>query len=218
MARIVLGVTGSVAAIRTPELYHRLSQFAEVKLVATEAATYFFDFSDVVPAINGQRDRAKIILDSDEWPGREQGRGYRRGEPVLHIELRRWADALVIAPLDANTLAKIALGLCDNCLTCLWRAWDPARPRVLAPAMNTLMWENPATDRHLKQLALDAGVPNATGVGGQPEDWVGRINAADVPLRVVPPQVKRLACDDVGIGAMAEVDAIIEVVRDLLPR
>jgi phosphopantothenoylcysteine decarboxylase len=42
----------------------------------------------------------------------------------MHIELRKWADILVVAPLDANTLAKLAVGLCDNCLTCVWRAWD----------------------------------------------------------------------------------------------
>lgn len=46
------------------------------------------------------------------------------GDPVVHIELRRWADALVIAPLSANTLAKLAGGLCDNLLTCVVRAWD----------------------------------------------------------------------------------------------
>ena len=68
---------------------------------------------------------------------------------------------LLIAPLDANTLAKLANGLADNCLTCVWRAWDRTRPVVLAPAMNTLMWEHPLTGRHLRQLAADAGAGNA---------------------------------------------------------
>ena len=67
---------------------------------------------------------------------------------------RRWADVLLIAPLDANTLAKLVLGVTDNCLTCVYRAWDPPAV-VLAPAMNTLMWEHPATARHLAQIAAD---------------------------------------------------------------
>ena len=66
-----------------------------------------------------------------------------RGDPVRHIEFRHWADLLVVAPLDANTLAKFAIGLCDNFLTCLFRAWDFAKPVILAPAMNTLMWDHP---------------------------------------------------------------------------
>src|SRR5207302_2037596 len=98
-----------------------------------------------------------VILDEDEWPGSKRGQHYRRDDPVLHIELRRWADVLLIAPLDANTLAKLANGLADNCLTCVWRAWDLARPVLLAPAMNTLMWEHRLTTRHLRQLASDAG-------------------------------------------------------------
>ena len=47
---------------------------------------------------------------------------------MLHIELRKWADMLIVAPLDANTLAKFAIGLSDNCLTCVFRAWDFAKP------------------------------------------------------------------------------------------
>src|SRR4029077_5091902 len=103
------------------------------------------------------RNRDLVILDEDEWPGQTEGRHWEREQPVLHIELRRWADLFVIAPLDANTLAKLANGLADNCLTCVWRAWDATRPVVLAPAMNTLMWQHPATVRHLRQLAVDTG-------------------------------------------------------------
>src|SRR5207249_4147638 len=92
----------------------------------------------------------------DEWPGQHAGQVYQRGDEVLHIQLRRWAELFLIAPLDANTLAKLASGLSDNCLTCVWRAWEPSRPVVLAPAMNTLMWENPLTRRHLNALAGNA--------------------------------------------------------------
>ena len=145
MANVLLGVTGSVAAIYTPQLYGDLAQAGHlVKIVATKSALYFFDRAAIEPT-DGKRNKSVVILDEDEWPGER----YERGDPVLHIELRRWADVLLIAPCDANTLAKLALGITDNCLTCIYLAWDPARPIVLAPAMNTLMWEHPATARHL---------------------------------------------------------------------
>ena len=173
MANVLLGVTGSVAAIYTPQLYADLRAAGHVvKIVATQSATYFFDASAL----------DDVIVDEDEWPGER----YQRGDPVLHIDLRRWADVLLIAPLDANTLAKLALGLTDNCLTCVYRAWERSKPIVLAPAMNTLMWEHPLTARHLAQIGADVGA-----------------------LQVVVPIEKKLACDDVGVGAMAERAAIL---------
>lgn len=173
--KVLLGVTGSVAAIYTAEMVQDLAAAGhEVKVVATESAVHFFD-----PAV------VPVIRDADEWSADR----YRRGDAVLHIELRRWADVLLIAPLDANTLAKFALGLCDNCLTCVYRAWDRTRPIVLAPAMNTLMWEHPATSRHLAQVDADMG-----------------------NVRIVPPQTKKLACDDVGLGAMASRPDIVAAI------
>jgi phosphopantothenoylcysteine decarboxylase len=218
VANILLGVTGSVAAIRTPELYRHLKQDGHrVKVAATQAALYFFDPAVLDPPDSAapSRNPEVVILDEDEWPGRSSGKRYGRDDPVLHIELRRWADLLMIAPLDANTMAKLAAGLCDNCLTCVWRAWDPARPVVLAPAMNTLMWEHPLTARHLRQLAADAGrgaVPADLDLDGV-VDW---INDTCPRLRVVPPISKRLACGDVGIGAMASLERIGAAAASLL--
>src|SRR5271165_3297867 len=149
MANILLGVTGSVATIRTPDLFRRLKQVGhQVKVVATQAALYFFDPAAIGPLDpdTPSRNPQVVIVDADEWPGRDIGKRYERDDPVLHIELRRWADLFVIAPLDANTLAKLANGLSDNCLTCVWRAWDTSRPVVLAPAMNTFMWQHPLTE------------------------------------------------------------------------
>jgi phosphopantothenoylcysteine decarboxylase len=211
MAKVLLGVTGSVAAIRTPQLYEELKRAGhQVKVIATQAALYFFDPAGLDPAdpARPERNRQIVFLDEDEWPGRGAGRHYQRDDLVLHIELRRWADLLLLAPLDANTLAKLANGLCDNCLTCVWRAWDPARPVVLAPAMNTLMWEHPLTGRHLRQLA-----------GGEAPDGLDQegvlawINETCPKLQVVPPQSKRLACGDVGVGAMAGLDEIVATVE-----
>lgn len=211
MARVLLGVTGSVAAIRTPELFRQLTTGGhQVKVVATRSALYFFDPVELDPA-RPERNRDLLILDEDEWPGLAAGQRWRRDEPVLHIELRRWAELFVIAPLDANTLAKLAVGLSDNCLTCVWRAWDPARPVVLAPAMNTLMWEHPLTLTHLHTLVRLAGMNPPPDLST--DDLIEWINEVCPRLRIVAPQSKRLACGDVGVGAMAEVAEIVAVVQ-----
>jgi phosphopantothenoylcysteine decarboxylase len=209
MANVLLGVTGSVAAIKTPELFETFRAAGHtVRVVATDASLYFFE-PVTLGGRDGQRDPGVVTLDADEWPGER----YTRGDDVLHIELRRWADLFVVAPLDANTMAKLALGLADSCLTCVWRAWDRTRPRVLAPAMNTLMWEAPVTVRHLRMLADDEGYPRSLSDWEPALEW---INSACPRLRIVPPQVKKLACEDVGVGALASVEQIVAVCASLL--
>src|SRR6202035_3176486 len=109
-----------------PELYQQLKEAGHaVKVVATRAALYFFNPAMLDPADPARpaRNPQVVVVDEDEWPGSSTGARYQRDDPVLHIELRRWADLLLIAPVDANTLAKLANGLADNCLTCVWRAW-----------------------------------------------------------------------------------------------
>ncbi len=206
MPNILLGVTGSVAAIRTPELFASLRRSGHaVRIVATEPSLYFFDPTEL--GADGDDGGPPLFRDADEWPG---GR-YRRGDPVLHIEFRKWADLLVVAPLDANTLAKFALGLSDNFLTCVFRAWDFAKPVILAPAMNTLMWESPVTRRHLGQLLSDRG--DGRHGDGWPLHEAAEVFARHAPrIVLVPPQSKRLACGDLGVGAMAEVATIAETV------
>jgi phosphopantothenoylcysteine decarboxylase len=128
-----------------------------------------------------------VLGDEDEW-----ARWQKRSDPVTHIELSQWADCMVIAPLSANTLAKLSHGLCDNLLTCVYRAWNASRKLVLvAPAMNTAMWQHPATRKQLKQL---------TGTG----------------VRVVDPVVKNLMCGVTGMGAMASPLAIAMATRECL--
>lgn len=204
MSTVLLGATGSVAAVRVPALVAELTAAGHaVRVVATDAATYFFDPAPL---------RAVLTLDADEWPGER----YARDDRVRHIELRNWADVLVIAPLDANTLAKLAAGLSDNCLTCVWRAWDPGKPVVLAPAMNTRMWEHPFTRKHLRAVAADFGAGELPP-GLDEESLVAAINERARGLRIVGPISKRLACGDVGVGAMAEVPEVAAVVRSILP-
>lgn len=204
MANILIGATGSVAAVRVPALYEALTAAGHaVKIVATEAAVYFFDPASLPPGV--------VARDADEWPGQR----YRRDDPVLHIELRKWADLFLLAPLDANTLAKLAVGLCDNCLTCVWRAWDTAKPVILAPAMNAFMWQHPFTRRHFRAIAADCG---AAHVPGHLDDAAlfAQINDRSKTLRIVAPVEKRLACGDTGMGGLAEVADIAQAVRDML--
>ena len=83
--------------------------------------------------------------DNDEWSSWK-----KREDPVLHIELRKVSKALVIAPLSANSMAKIVNGLCDNLLTNVFRAWDfNAKSCVLVPVMSKYMQQGPITNTHL---------------------------------------------------------------------
>ncbi len=213
MARLILGVTGSVAAVKTPDLVAALRGAGhDLRVVATEPSLYFFDPAAIDAgrgAVQSSMPATTVLRDRDEWPEP----GYRRGDPVGHIELRRWADALVIAPLDANTLAKLALGISDNFLTCVFRAWDFARPVFLAPAMNTMMWQSPVTLRHLRQLLEDRS-ETAVPVGWTLDEAPALFARLAPRMILIPPQAKTLACGDVGIGAMADVVAIAELVRN----
>ena len=138
---VILGMTGSVASIKAMELITKLAFLAaprlpSLKVVATKAAKHFFNWEELKKDLSA----ANVGFHSDE----EEWRDWKKvGDPVLHIELRRWADILVIAPCSANTLAKLANGLCDDLLSCIVRAWDfkdPNKRLIIAPAMNTMMW------------------------------------------------------------------------------
>lgn len=182
MKNFILGVTGSVAAIKTKSLVEALSKLGNVRLVITQHGEYFvkseFEFL--------QQLGVPVYRDSDEWPVL-QGR-YQVGDPILHIEMRRWAKCLIVAPLDANTLAKISHGFCDNLLTSIIRAWDWNKPMFLCPAMNTMMWNNKPT---LEQISLL-------------RNWGST---------VIEPIEKRLACNDIGMGAMASVEDIVRTIE-----
>lgn len=203
MANVLLGVTGSVAAVKVPELVKAFFALGhDLRIVATDSATYFFDIETL---------RKLTTLDADEWPGTN----YTRGDEIRHIELRKWADLFVIAPLDANTLAKLSCGLCDNALTCVWRAWNSAKPVLIAPAMNTLMWQHPFTRRHLRQLAADFGAAHLPTHLDE-DDLIPLINDRCLRLKIAAPISKMLACGDTGIGALADSDEIIRLACELI--
>jgi len=178
---ILLGVTGSVAATLAPKLLSELEKIGEVKVILTKSAQNFVK-------INTNRFfTKKVFTDEDEYD--QTSGGYSMpGDEILHIELRKWADVLVIAPITANTIAKIAHGMADNLLTNTVLAWDLSKPVIIAPAMNTNMWENPVVQANL-------------------------LIANYLKLRVVEPTYKTLACGDTGIGAMADISSIVEAVN-----
>lgn len=138
--RIVLGVTGGIAAYKSAELVRLLiKQGAAVQIAMTEAAMQF------VTPVTFQALSGKPVFTSQWDP--------RVANNMAHIDLSREADALLVAPASADFLAKIAHGLADDLLSTLVLARDC--PLLVAPAMNRQMWENPATLRNLATLRSD---------------------------------------------------------------
>ena len=219
---LLLAATGSVATIKLSNIARALSKYdnLSMRIVLTESAAEFLQGqSDEQPSLETIakiKNVDGIYRDSDEWR-----KPWVRGDSILHIELRRWADMMVIAPLSANSLAKIALGLSDNLVTSVVRAWDTTGAMditskhgvtygthgkkliVVAPAMNTAMWEQPVTAEHLRKIGEAWGIHN--------EGW----------FDVLRPIEKELACGDTGSGAMKDWREIVEFIKvsmDLEPR
>jgi phosphopantothenoylcysteine decarboxylase len=219
---VLLCASGSVATIKIPKIVNALAIHANVRirLIFTAAAAKFLQGqSEEQPSIEfieALSNVDAVYFDEDEW--REP---WVRGNKILHIELRRWADIMVIAPLSANELAKITHGWSDNLLLSVVRAWDttglidPVRsipgvqwPRgkggvekkriLVAPSMNTAMWFQPITKKQVQILEEEWGVKN----GG----W----------FEVLQPMEKELACGDIGGGAMKDWKEIVGVIEEKL--
>ena len=136
--RIVIGIGGGIAAYKTCELISQLFQEGlQVRVILTETAQKF-----ITPLTVATLSRHQAYTDEDFW------------KPIysqpLHISLGEWADIIVIAPLTANTLGKLAHGLGDNLLTNTILASQC--PILLAPAMNTDMWEQEAVQQNWQKL------------------------------------------------------------------
>ena len=175
---ILLGVTGGIAAYKSPDLVRRLREHgAEVQVVMTRAAREFVT-PTTFQAVSGRAVR------SDLWDASAEA-------AMGHIELARWADAVLIAPASADFLARLAAGLADDLLTTLCLATEA--PIAVAPAMNHLMWSNAATRANIATLAgrsvqiLGPGVGDqACGESGEgrmlePLDLAERLQALLVP-------------------------------------
>jgi len=172
--KILLGITGSIAAYKSLLLVRLLiKEGAEVKVIQTAASKDF-----VTPLSLATLSKNPVLSDlfaGDTWAN--------------HVELGRWADLFVIAPLSCNTLAKMAVGLCDNLLLATYLS--ATCPVVVAPAMDEDMWHHPTTRENLQRLL---------GFGN----------------RVIPVEKGELASGLFGDGRMAEPETILDFIRPVL--
>ena len=173
---IVLGVTGGIAAYKAVYLISALKkQHANVHVIMTEHAAEF-----ITPLTFETRSGNRCIVDMFE----------RHFEyDVKHISLAKAADLMIIAPATANFIAKAANGIADDMLTTVFLA--AKCPKLVAPAMNTAMYENPATQANLERL---------TSYG----------------IKIIEPDSGLLACGDVGKGKMPEHDVLLEHILDTI--
>jgi len=183
--RVIVGVTGGIAAYKSAELVRAfLRQNFEVRVVMTESACRFIQ-PLTFAALTGHR--VYTSLWEDTGSGATAYGGDQNG--IEHISQAQWADALVVAPATANTLAKFAHGMADDFLSTLYLATEA--PVFVAPAMNSNMWAHAATQANLDTLR-ERGV------------------------RVVEPGSGELACGMTGAGRMAEPAEIVAQVAQIL--
>ncbi len=170
MKKILIGVTGSIAAYKIAELTRLLKKADyDVHIVMTQSATEIIT-PMTLQVLSQNEVRCDLFSHEDE-------------AKIDHIALARWADQIIIAPITANFMAKMACGLADDLLSTICLATD--KPIAIAPAMNRLMWENIATQENLNTL-LSRGI------------------------KVINPDSGEQACGEIGIGRMAEPQMIVE--------
>jgi phosphopantothenoylcysteine decarboxylase / phosphopantothenate---cysteine ligase len=150
--RILLGVSGGIAAYKSCELVRRLRDLdAEVRVVMTEGATHFVS-PTTFQALSGQAVRVSL------WDAQAEA-------AMGHIELARWAERVLVAPASADLLARLAHGMADDLLTTLCLA--SAAPLYLAPAMNQQMWAHPAVQANIATLRQHGAQLLGPAVGDQ---------------------------------------------------
>lgn len=174
MKKIVVAVTGSIAAYKSAYLVRLFKKSGcDVRVVMTKSANAFIT-PMTLQALSGNP-----VVDDILDPAHEMGMG--------HIELSRWADAIVVAPCSANTMAKLAHGLADDLVSAMCLA-SPI-PVFIAPSMNRLMWSNGMTQRNATTLS-------------------------DNNYRMIAPEDGEQACGEVGEGRMAEPESIHRIILD----
>ena len=173
---IILAVTGSIAAYKAVQLASALThRGVTVRTVMTRAARGFVSPLNF-QALTGHEVHTDV------------GEVDRAGR-IAHIELGLAADLLIVAPATANTIARLALGLADDIVSATWLT--ATCPRLVAPAMESTMYQDAATQANLRTLA-DRGV------------------------RIIPPGTGRLASGHSGVGRLADVEAIVDAIRQVL--
>jgi len=177
--KILIGVTGGIAAYKTCSLINMfLKEGADVKVIMTNGATKF-----VSPLTFQSLTNHPVYVDMWQTYNKEE---------VEHISLAKWADIMVISPATANIIGKIANGLADDLLTTVIMALPKETPVLIAPAMNTNMWENPIVQRNVESLSKDK------------------------KYKFIDPRKGVLACRDEGSGKIADNEDIFEEVQKIL--
>lgn len=219
MARILLGVSGGIAAYKALELV-RLATAAghAVRAVQTPASLRFVGTASFA-ALTG----APVLTDEferDPARGAFPGQAPPEHDPLSHLELVRNADIYVVAPASANTIAKLAAGLADNLLTSA--ALAATCPLLVAPAMNNHMWEHPATQANvalLRARGVTVLEPGAGRLASRGEEGAGRLPEPPALLEAIEaltqPAVPAPSADLVGLrvlvtagGTREPIDAV----------
>lgn len=178
--KILLGVSGGIAAYKAADLTSSLIKGGhQVRVVMTMNATRF-----VGPITFEALSQHPVMVNA-----LATGASAEHVASIEHIEWAKWADRVVVAPLTANTLSKIACGIADDALGTVLMAVPSGTPIVLCPAMNTAMWEHPVVRRNLA--------------------WIDDLSRYEI----VAPAHKRLACGDVGVGGLADVSDIVDAIE-----
>jgi len=175
MKTIILGVTGSIAAYKAPDIVSRLKKHDhDIHVVMTKNGASF-----ITPLTMQTMSQNRVFVDT-----------LQEDDPsdVIHVSLPQRADLLLIAPATANIIAKIAHGIADDMLTSMVLATHNI-PKLIAPAMNTRMYENESTVHNLEIL--------------KSRGWT-----------IIEPRIARLACGYEGKGALANVEVIVESVLE----
>ena len=177
MKTIILGVTGSISAYKACDIVSRLvKKNIDVHVVMTKSGASF-----VAPLTMQSLSKNRVFVDTLQEDDPNE---------VIHVNLPQRADLILIAPATANIIAKIAYGLADDMLSSMVLAAHDI-PLLIAPAMNTRMYENTATQHNLEIL--------------KQRKW-----------KEIAPRISRLACGYEGLGALAEVDVIVRTVEESL--
>ena len=175
---ILIKITGSIAVYKVGYLISKLVQNGfEVKTVVTKSALNFIGVATLEGLSNNH-----VYMDT-----------FENGQMMSHINLTKWADLTILVPADANTINKFSSGIADNLVTSLFLAHDQAKPYLIAPAMNTWMYNHPATKESLSKLST----------------W---------GIMILPTEKGYLACGDIGEGKLLNPDKIYEYIKSTLQK
>ncbi|MBM7268124.1 phosphopantothenoylcysteine decarboxylase [Streptococcus suis] len=178
MANITLAVTGSISAYKAADLTSQLTKLGHQ--VTVLMSRYAMDFITPLTLQSLSKNPVHTDVMIEENP-----------TLIKHIDIAKETDLFLLAPASANTIAKLANGMADNIITATALALPLGTKKLVAPAMNTNMYLNPATQKNLQTLT-------------------------EYGFEEIKPREALLACGDFGTGALAEVDVILNKVMEVL--